>query len=85
MFCCKFAFVANTLFWEKSFCSKLACVNKLSFSMSAYWPLQPKSCEKKDFDIKSNLIYSDNFLLSFRNPQQFQYKEGLYVLETMFV
>ena len=39
--------------------------------------------KKEDFDIKSDLIYSNPFF-NYRNPQKFQYKEGLYVLETMF-
>ena len=39
--------------------------------------------KKEDFNIQFDLIYSNQFL-ELWNPQQFQYKEGLYVLETMF-
>ena len=40
------------------------------------WPLCPKYSKTK-LDIKSNIFFN-------RNPTQVQYKEGLYILETMF-
>ena len=46
-------------------------------------PYDQNLVRKKDFDIKSYLICSDIFL-NYRIPQQFQYQEGLYVLETIF-
>ena len=50
---------------------------KLTLQISLY---DQNLVKKKEFDIKSNLIYFNIFFLNYRNPQQFQYKEGLYVL-----
>ena len=49
-----------------------------------YWPLWPKSSEKKeDFDFKSDFIKHNE--LKKKNSRQFQYKEGLYVFGAYFV
>ena len=54
---------------------------KLTLQIGLY---DQKLVRKEDFGIKSDLICSNPFLKYKKNPQQFQYKEGLHVLETMF-
>ena len=54
---------------------------KITFQTSLY--AQNLLIKKEDFDIKSCLIYSSKFL-KLTKLSIFQYKEGQYVLETIF-